>query len=329
MTATPNQASPQRIVDIATGYMAAKQLFAANRVGLFRALSDGARNVAELARVTGVSEQTTRILADAMNSLGLVERDNGSYSLTTDTAEYLGGSGEVDLQPFLTFLGDISYPHWLQFDDTVDTDKPGELDMTGDRSTTFMSGVMRYNALHAQLLAEAFDFTEHRDMLDLGGLSPDFAIEALRANDELSVRFVYAPEFTEGVTTSLAEAGLAVRARVEPAATESARPGGSHDIIMANHVLHRFTPEQNREILANARAAAADGAILLLLDFLLDEDERQRRLDALHAGEYLVIDGTVVYPASEVSGWLEATGWRQRETLVLPGSPRVIVAEAV
>lgn len=329
MTAPTGQATPQPIVDIATGYMAAKQLFAANRVGLFRALSDGPRDAAELARATGVSERASRILADAMNSLGLLERGHGNYSLTTDTAEYLDGTGEVDLQPFLTFLGEISYPHWLQFDTTVDTDKPGELDMTGNRSATFMSGVMRYNALHAQMLAREFDFTGYRNMLDLGGLSPDFAIGAMRANTELSVRFVYAPEFTEGVTTSLAESGLSERARVEPAATESARPGGSHDIVMANHVLHRFTPEQNHEILANARASATDGATLLLLDFVLDDDERQRPIDALHAGEYLVIDGTVVYRAAEIAEWLAATGWQQRATLNLPGSPRVIVAEAV
>ncbi len=97
---------------------------------------------------------------------------------------------------------------------------------------------------------------------------------------------------------------------------------------MINHVIHRFTAEQNRVILANARAAARAGATLLLLDFLLDDDERQRPIDALHAGEYLVIDGTVVYPESEVTAWLTAAGWRQREVLALPGSP-VIVAEAV
>src|SRR5699024_10143016 len=237
--AAPNQATPQRIVDVATGYMAAKQLFAANRIGLFRALRQGARDSADLAQATGTDTYTTRMLADAMSSLGLLERNNGNYTLTTDTAEYLSGSGEVDLQPFLTFLGDISYPHWLQFDGTVDTGKPGELDMSGDRSATFMSGVMQYNALHARMLAAAFDFAGYHDMLDLGGRSPDFAIGALRANPELSVRFVYAPEFTEGVTTALAEAGFADRARIEPAATDTARPGGSHDIVMANHVLHR------------------------------------------------------------------------------------------
>ncbi|WEV23807.1 methyltransferase [Streptomyces sp. 71268] len=329
MTTPSTPASPDRIVEIATGYMGAKQLFAAARVGLFRALAEGERDVAELASATGVSERMARILADAMNGLGLLERRAGRYALAPDAAAHLTGEGDLDLHPFLAFLNEISYGHWLQFDTTVDTTKPGELAMDEDRWKSFMAGVMRYNALHAAMLARSFDFGPYRDLLDLGGLSPAFAIGALQANPELSARFVFDPQSSQAIAEALATAGLTDRARIDPAATAEADPGGEHDLVMVNHVIHRFTAEQNRAILANARAAARTGATLLLLDFLLDDDDRQRPIDALHAGEYLVIDGTVVYPESEVTAWLTAAGWRQREVLALPGSPRVIVAEAV
>ncbi|MBB5939314.1 methyltransferase [Streptomyces zagrosensis] len=329
MTAPSTSAAPDRIVDIAIGYMGAKQLFAAARTGIFRALADGERDVAELASATGVSERMARILADAMNGLGLLERRAGRYRLAPDAAAYLTGDGELDLHPFLAFLNEISYGHWLQFDTTVDTTKPGELEMDEARWKAFMAGVMRYNALHAAMLARSFDFGPYRDLLDLGGLSPAFAIGALRANPDLSARFVFDPGSSDAIAEALDTAGLADRARIDPAPTDTASPGGDHDLVMVNHVIHRFTAEQNRAILVNARAAARDGATLLLLDFLLDDDDRQRPIDALHAGEYLVIDGTVVYPQSEVTAWLEAAGWRRREVLALPGSPRVIVAEAV
>ncbi|GAA0249637.1 hypothetical protein GCM10010492_57140 [Saccharothrix mutabilis subsp. mutabilis] len=319
--------APDRIVDLAIGYMGAKQLFAASRVGLFRALAGGPRTVAEIAAETGVSEQLVRVLADAMNAEGLLDRAEGRYSLAPDAAEYL--AGENDLGPFLTFLNEISYGHWLQFDTTVDTTTPGDLKMDEGRWATFMAGVMRYNALHAAMLARDFDFTPYRSMLDLGGLSPEFAVGALRANPSLTARFVFAPMATQGIEDALAAAGLTDRASIEPAETESAAPGGDHDLVMVNHVVHRFTAEQNEVILRNARAAAADGGTLLLLDFFLDDDARQRRIDALHAGEYFVIDGTVVYPEAQVRGWLEAAGWRVRDVLALPGSPRVLVADAV
>ncbi|MGY1814653.1 methyltransferase family protein [Blastococcus sp. SYSU D00820] len=328
MTGPTPAPTPDRIVDLAIGYMGAKQLFAASRIGLFRALADGGRSVPELAAATGVSEQMVRVLADAMNALGLLDRAGGRYVLAPDAAEYLAGKGALDLAPFLTFLAEISYGHWLQFDRTVDTAKPGDLQMDDARWATFMAGVMRYNALHAAMLARTYDFGAHRSMLDLGGLSPEFAIGAMRANPDLTVRFVFAPSSTLGISDALAAAGLGGRATVAPAPTETAAPEGEHDVVMVNHVVHRFSAEQNRTILANARAAAAPGATLLLLDFFLDDDERQRPIDALHAGEYFVIDGTVVYPEAEVRGWLEGAGWRPREVLALPGSPRVLVADA-
>ncbi|HWG98784.1 MAG TPA: methyltransferase dimerization domain-containing protein [Pilimelia sp.] len=328
MTGTTGR-TPDRIVDIAIGFMGAKQLFAAARVGLFRALADGERGVAEIAQGTGLSEKMARILADAMNALGLLERRDGRYRLAPDAAEYLTGAGALDLAPYLTFLNEISYGHWLQFDATVDTAKPGDLRMDEARWATFMAGVMRYNALHAVMLARAFDFGSYRSMLDLGGLSPAFAIEALAANPELSVRFVFAPESSPGIADAVAAAGVADRAVIDPAPTETADPRGDHDIVMVNHVVHRFDPDGNRTILAHARAAARPGGTLLLLDFFLDDDERQRSIDALHAGEYFVIDGTVVYPVAEVLRWLAEAGWRPRDVLALPGSPRVIVADAV
>ncbi|ANN17417.1 polyketide biosynthesis methyltransferase [Amycolatopsis orientalis] len=328
MSGSTKTAGPERIVDIAVGYMAAKQLFAASRIGLFTALADGPLTAAELAGETGKPEKITRILGDAMSSLGLLSRVDGRYGLAADAAEYLGG-GELDLAPFLTFLDSISYPHWLQFGQTADSGEPGKLEMDDTRWGTFMSGVMTYNALHARMLAGAFDFGPYRKLLDLGGLSSAFAIEAMKANEGLHTTFVFDPGFTGSVTTAAAEAGFADRATVVGAETPTARPEGEFDLVMVNHVVHRFDAEQNARILGNARAAAAPGACLLLLDFFLDDDATQRRIDALHAGEYLVIDGTVVYPEAEVREWLSGAGWRVTGRLTLPGSPRVLVAEAV
>lgn len=323
-------ATPEAIVDIAIGFMGAQQLFAASRIGLFAAIADGAATVEELSAATGVAGRQVRILADSMASQGLLVRSGGRYSLTPDAAAYLtGDQAELDLAPFLAFLGSISYDQWRGYGKTVDTDAAGTLDLDEAGWGEFMKGVMTYNALHADMLARHFDFTGFVSALDLGGLSPNFAIQAMQANPDLKTRFVVAPDFTGGVREAVEAAGLGGRAVIEGAETEAARPGGEHDLVMVNHVAHRFGAADNARILENARAAAAPGATLLMLDFYLDDDEVQRKIDALHAGEYYNIDGTVVYPESVVREWLEAAGWAYREMISLPGSPRVIVAEAV
>lgn len=322
-------ATPDRIVDIAIGFMGAKQLVAANRIGVFAALSDGPKSVAELAANTSHSERQVRTLADAMNALGLLERESGKYALAADSAKYLAGTGEIDLGPFLTFLGDISYRQWLGYDNTVDSDAAGTLELDEAGWVEFMAGVMTYNALHAEQFGAAFDFSGYRNALDFGGLAAGFSLAAMQQNDALTTRFVYAPGFADSIVEEAAAAGFADRVSVEEGDTESTAPGGEHDLLLLTHVLHRFDADQNRAILAASRGAAAPGATLMLLDFFLDQDGTQRAIDALHAGEYFNIDGTVVYPIEEVEAWLADTGWAVDRLVALPGSPRVLVATAV
>lgn len=328
--ALSTKADPSRIVEIATGYMAAQQLFAASRSGLFAALAEKPLPTEALAAATGLSPRMTRILADAMAGLGLLTRSNGAYALTPAAEAYLTGSkAALDLSPFLVFLEEISYPHWLQFPKTVETDRPGDLQMTEARWKTFLDGVMTYNRLHAAEFLKAIDVSKSTRLLDLGGLAPYFAIGAMEANPALKTTFAYAVDFIESLGAELDRAGLSSRSEIVPAATPSAEVPGPFDLVFLNHVVHRFNATENRAIIRHARNAAGKGARLALLDFFLDDAPQQRAIDALHAGEYLVIDGTVVYPESEVRAWLEEAGWRPLEMVNLPGSPRVLLAEAV
>ncbi len=290
---------PTRIIEVATGFMAAKQLFAASEHGLFEALADGPLPVSGLAERTGLPERSARILADAMVGLGLLTFD-GRYQNSAAAQEYLAASG-LDLRAFLRFWDTLSYPHWESYVDSMRSAKPAPFDFSGPRMETFLGGVQTYNSLHALMLAEHYDFGAHLRMLDLGGLSPAFLSEAIARNPALHGDFVQDP--LGGVVP------------------------GRYDVILLEHLIHRYDPEQNRAILRVARDAADDGARLLVLDFLLDPTDG-RLLDPLLAGEYLVIDGTVVYPEDEVRSWLAETGWRHLETRPLPGSPRVLIAEA-
>lgn len=289
---------PTPIVKVATGFMAAKQLFAASEHGLFEALAGGPLPVSALAERTGLPERSARILADAMVGLGLLTFD-GEYHNGSAVQEYLAASG-LDLRAFLKFWDTLSYPHWESYLDSMRSAKPAPFDFSGPRLEVFMGGVQTYNSLHALMLAEHYDFGGHNRMLDLGGLSPAFLSEATARNPSLRGDFIEDP--------------------LKPVQDR-------YDVILLEHVIHRYDPDQNHAILRVARDAAEDGARLLVLDFLLDPSDG-RLLDPLLAGEYLVIDGTVVYPEGEVRGWLTETGWRWLETRPLPGSPRVLIAEA-
>src|SRR6516164_9469243 len=74
--------TPDPIMRIALGFMAAKHLFVASAIGLFERLAGGPATLDELATNCGVPRRTLGISVDAMASLGLVEKGTASAIAT-------------------------------------------------------------------------------------------------------------------------------------------------------------------------------------------------------------------------------------------------------
>ncbi len=126
--------TPEPILQVANGFMAAKHLFVANEVGIFEKLAEGPASRDELASRTGVPSRTIRILADAMVALGLVERQGNRYQNSPVAATFLSGYSPADLRAVLRYWNRLAYPRWMKLEEAVRTDQGvfGELEYTED-----------------------------------------------------------------------------------------------------------------------------------------------------------------------------------------------------
>jgi hypothetical protein len=162
--------TPEPIFQLATGFMAAKHLFIANEIGLFAALADGPAPLDRLAALTGIARPRVRILADALVTMGLLERQGDQYQNGPVAAAFLSGKGPADLRPCLRFWNHISYPLWTQLEDTVRTGQGQQgLTLPEEQERIYLEGVEALMAGPASALATAYDFHRHRRVLDLGG----------------------------------------------------------------------------------------------------------------------------------------------------------------
>jgi len=118
-----NDLSPEPIIQVASGYMAAKQLFVAVEIGLFETLAEGAATIDELGQRTNIPRRTLRIITDAMVALGLLERTGDHYRNGVTTAAFLSGSGGPDLRAFLRLLNSVSYRRWVRLEEAIRTDR--------------------------------------------------------------------------------------------------------------------------------------------------------------------------------------------------------------
>jgi SAM-dependent methyltransferase len=316
--------SPESILKVASGFMAAKHLFSAVEIGIFEALSEGPRDLSALASATGTPHRTTRILADAMTALGFLEKSQDGYRNTETTQAFLSGRGHADLRPWARFWNRISYPAWTGLDATVrsGTSMKRGHDFTAEESEIFSKGVEAFTRGAAMGLVSNYDFARHRKVLDVGGGTGSFLQTILDHHPRLHATLFETPS-TAAVARSLHPTFEIVEGDV----LSSPLPEGSDAVILAN-VVHYFGPEKNLRILNRLRKAIAPRGRLLLVDFWTDATKTQPPMAALMAGEFAVLqpEGDV-YSVDEVKGWLAQTGFVFVEHKPLAGPQSLIVAE--
>ena len=181
------EVTPDPIMRIAMGFMAAKHLFIASDIGLFTGLAQGPATLDQIAATCGIPRRTAGISADAMVSLGLLERDGERYCNSEVAATFLAGRDGPDLRPMLRFWNHISYPGWLALEDAVRAGagqaKFGQFSI--EEQQIFSAGVEAFSMATAASLAANYDFSRHRRLLDIGGGTGSFLLAVLRRHAAL------------------------------------------------------------------------------------------------------------------------------------------------
>ena len=322
--------TPDAIMGLAAGFMAAKHLFAASELGLFEALADSPAGLDGLAARTGLTSRATRISADAMVALGLLERDGESYRNSAAAAQFLSGRTPADLRPFLRFWDKISYPAWGGLAPALATGPATEIfDLDDALQQVASAGIEAILAGPAAALAEVFDFTAHQRLLDVGGGTGSWSLAAVTRHPHLHATVLDLPVVAHIAQERITAAGLTNRVTVLAGdATTDQLPTG-YDVLLLANLIHYWSPQQITTQLRRLRHSNPEGTALLLADFWTDPTHTSPVHAALMAGEFAVHmrDGDV-YSVVEITNWLHDTGWRFVEQVPLAGPQSLVIAVA-
>ncbi len=330
-SASANSTDPAPIFKIATGFMAAKALFAASELGLFEALAESPATLEALAARCGLTTRATRISADAMVALGLLERDDDAYRNGPAAATFLSGRTPADLRPLLRFWDKVSYPAAQQLATALAKGPAENLKaLPGEIQELAQAGIAAATAGPLRALVSSVNLSDCRRLLDVGGGNGSWSIGLARANPHLQATIVDLPTVTPIATQQIAKAGLADRVTACTAnALRDPLPTG-HDVCLIANLIHYFAPADNRALLGNVRRVVERGTRLLIADFWTDRTHTQPLMAALMAGEFAVheTDGDV-YSVDEGRAWMAETSWRFISHEPLAGPFSLLTAEAI
>jgi hypothetical protein len=321
--------SQQPILEVATGFMSAKFLFAANELGVFKKLDETPASQEQLAAALGVQHERLGVLLTGLVAVGLLEVDASPSSNSDAAAQYLSGNGDIDLCPLLHFWNLMNYPLWTRLESVLKTRSPREPAMSDSAQRVYTEGVEAMHEIHARALPHVYDFTPHSRILDIGGGSGSWLRAILQRHPHIRATL-----FERSGAAAIARERLSTEISSGTARIVSgdffsdALPTG-HDLALMANVMHGLSVSRNIELLERVRGSVQAGATLLLADYWTTPEIAASKHACLLAGAFMLSTGQGrVHGTQDVKSWLSQTGWRYVTELRLPESGSVMVSVA-
>jgi 2-hydroxy-4-(methylsulfanyl)butanoate S-methyltransferase len=317
---------------IAYGFMASKALFAGLEIGLFAHLSGGPLGVAELAARSGVAPHRMRTLVRALAAVGLLVEDGERCANAPAAQHHLAGAGLGEY--YRLQVGRQIYPALTHLDAGIAGtgaafDTLGGLLADPEQARTFTAAQHGGSLDAARVLADRLALGGATRLLDVGGGSGAFAIALCRRNPGLHATVLDHPAVVAIAREYRDEAGLAERIdTLDGDAVRSDWPP-DQNVVLMSYLLSALGEAEIDTVLAKARTCLRPGGLLIVHDFMLDDDGPGPTAAALWFLQYLAYsDDAVSFTAAELTGRLHGAGFAPEPAEVLiPEITRVVTAQ--
>ena len=264
------------LYQLSIGHYLSRALHVAAKLKLADALAGGPRSAADLARETATDASALRRVLRLLASAGVFnETAAGSFELTPLGAALRSDVAGSAWAMVMLFAGIGIQDGWKELEYCVRTGQPAFRKHSPDgdafsqfdaeQAAIFDRAMATFAPQSAAAIAGAYDFSQFRTLMDVGGGNGALMIGILRANPKLRGVVFDRPEVEAGARKNLEAAGIAGRCEYAPGDFFAAVPTGA-DAILSKHVIHDWNDEQATAILRNCRKALPGGAKLLIAE---------------------------------------------------------------
>jgi demethylspheroidene O-methyltransferase len=298
------------LFDICAGFVYAQTLQACIELDLLESLASGPLSAGALALRCQVPEPAMRMLLDAAVSLRLLARSKKSYRLGALGAALRGNPGIAAMVAHhRMFYRDIADPVALLRGETA-PELAKFWPYRGGGDAAGYSALMAESQpmIAAEILA-AYDFSQHKCVLDVGGGDGVFLRRLAARAPRLRLMLFDLPAVAARASQNFTEAGLGTRAQAFGGDfAADALPAGA-DLITLIRVLHDHDDDKALALLKAARTALPPGGVLLLAEPMAGT-KGAAPIGAAYFGFYLLAMGSgKARRAEEIEAMLGKAGF--------------------
>ena len=189
--------SPDRIVQLGTGFFGAKTVLSAAELGLFTELAKGPLDAETLRVRLGLHPRSARDFFDALVALKLLERQAGKYSNSPEADLFLDRAKPSYVGGLLEMCSVRLYGHWTHLTEGLRSGAPqnetkvggdpfATLYSTPERLESFLRGMTGITLGSARAIALKFPWQQYRTFADVGTAQGAVPVQVALANPHLS-----------------------------------------------------------------------------------------------------------------------------------------------
>jgi len=325
---------PQRIWQIMTGFQHSAAFKTAVELELFTKIAEGNKTAATLGAACGAADRGVRILADSLTVIGLLNKENGEYSLNDVSSAFLDKNSPMYLGSVVEFI--MSPQQRRGFDDLTSAVRDGGSSITGDASmdpnsemwVTFAKAMAPMMMPSAQMIAANVGFEPDRKfkVLDIAAGHGMFGITLAKAFPQAEI---YALDWENVLTVATENAqkfGVADRHHLIPGSAFDTEFGDGYDVVLVTNFLHHFDVETCTNFMRKVRASLADGGKAMTLEFVPNDDRVSPPSEALFSLVMLAATPAGdAYTFAELKQLLEEAGFSRNEHIPLTPMPQHLI----
>lgn len=334
-TATPVQVTPERIMQMAWGYVPPLVLEAAIRHRVFDVLNAGPMNIDQVVTATGASPRGLTAIMNVLVGLEFLSRDaQGRYALTPESSAFLVSTKPSFQGGLIRHCSEHLIPRWLHLNEVVASGTPvsavNEETTGGAFFHDFVMDIFPMSYGAAQFLAKHLaygDAGEPVRALDLAAGSGVWGIAVAQSSPRVHVTALDWPEVIPVTKKSVGRFGLSDRFSFLEGDLHDAPFGSGYHLATLGHILHSEGEARSHELLAKTYAALASGGTIAIQEFLVNRERTGPMTGLFFAVNMLVNTQTGnTWSFEEIAAWLKKAGFVHPRTIASPGPSPLILA---
>jgi hypothetical protein len=322
------------LVQLSTGFITARAIYVAAKLGIADLLDEGPRCASELAERLAVNADALFRILRLLASAGILKQSELDRFDLAELGEPLRTASPQSMRDYIILFHEFQYPAFTNIMHQLSTGETANLKTFGqpifslvqsnpEFARVFFAGLASRAKIDIAAVMDAYDFSQARQIADIGGGNGGMLSAILSRHPQLSgILFDLAPAIAEA---RAGRGGALPRCTFTVGNFFEQIPAGA-DIYLLKLVLHDWEDEDAARILKNCRSAMRPDSRLVIVEGLLGEADGLAMTDLGDLVMLLSLSGRERTEA-EFRSLLQRTGFELRQKIPTKADVYILEAE--